>query len=52
LPFPALVMSESVFWDDFLAFVDCLLELDVERGKEDAWDLFDLVKWEGKCKAP
>jgi hypothetical protein len=34
--------------DYFPRFVDHLLELDVERGKEDTWDLFDLVKWEGK----
>ncbi len=33
-------------------FDDCFLELDVERGKEDARDLFDLVEWEGKCKPP
>jgi hypothetical protein len=32
------------FGDDFPTFVDCLLELDVERVKEDAWDLFDLVE--------
>ncbi len=52
LPRPALVMSWSVLWDDFSTFVGPLLELDVERGEEDAWDLFDLVKWEGKCKPP
>ncbi len=33
-------------------FVDPLLEWDVEMGKEDARDLFDLVEWEGMCITP
>ena len=36
LLFPALVMGESIFWDDLNAFVDRLLELDVQWSKEDA----------------
>ncbi len=46
LPFPALVMGESILWNDFAAFIDCLLELDVQWSKEYAGDLLDLVKRE------
>ena len=46
LPFPALVVGESILWDDFATFVDHLLELDVQWSKEYAGDLLDLVKRE------
>ena len=46
LPFPALVVGESILWGDFAAFVDRLLELDVQWSKEYAGDLLDLVKRE------
>ncbi len=34
-------MGHSVFWDDSSCLVDSVLELDVEGGKEDAFDVLD-----------
>ena len=50
LLFPALVVGESILWDDFAAFGDRLLELDVQWSEEYARDLLDLVKRERQGK--
>jgi hypothetical protein len=39
-------MGEPILWDDFAAFIDRLLELDVQWSEECAGDLLDLVKRE------
>ena len=40
--FEALVVGESVFFDDVSFLVYCVLTLNVQRGKEDARDSSDL----------
>ncbi len=45
-----MIVSNPVFWYDFPLLVYHFLQLNVQRGEEDARELLDFVKRERKCK--
>ncbi len=43
-------MGHPVLWNDYLPFVDCLLQLNVEWSDDGTQDLLSFVEWQDKSK--